>query len=213
MILLAATVVWQNFASATADPAGAVSRVPVPDSPILIGQSPVKGNASARVALIEYSDFECPYCAKVAKEIEPVIRRDYIDTGRALMVYKHFPLSIHDHAQDIAEAAWCAGQQGKFWDAHDYLFKLGGKVDESTSNSMVSAVALDPGSFASCLADGLAASAVKADRAEGEGLKVGGTPIFFIGVVEGDRAVRVKYVLSGAKPLDAFTTILDKLLN
>lgn len=144
MILLAATVVWQNVASATADPAGAVSRVPVPDSPILIGQSPVKGNASARVALIEYSDFECPYCAKVAKEIEPVIRRDYIDTGRA---------------------------------------------------------------------DGLAASAVKADRAEGEGLKVGGTPIFFIGVVEGDRAVRVKYVLSGAKPLDAFTTILDKLLN
>lgn len=95
--------------------------------PVEVGSSASKGDANAKITLVEFSDFQCPFCAKFYSETLPQIMKDYIDTGKVKLVYKHFPLiSIHPNAQKAAEAAECAGEQGKFWEMHDAMFNSHG---------------------------------------------------------------------------------------
>ncbi len=91
-----------------------------------IGDSPVKGDANAPITIVEFSDFQCPFCARFYTQTLGQIEREYIDTGKVKLVYKDFPLnSIHPNAQKAAEAARCAGEQNKFWEYHDKLFEFG----------------------------------------------------------------------------------------
>src|SRR3989344_1487036 len=85
---------------------------------------PTKGDKNAPIVMLEFSDFQCPFCAKFWAETLPQIEKNYVDTGKVYFVYKDFPLSeIHPFAQQAAEAALCAGEQGKFWEYHDKLFE------------------------------------------------------------------------------------------
>src|SRR3989344_4001132 len=88
-----------------------------------LGGAPVRGSASSAVTVVEFSDFECPFCGRMFTQTLPQLQRDYIDTGKVRFVYKQFPLtSIHKNAQWAAEASLCALEQGKFWEMHDKLF-------------------------------------------------------------------------------------------
>lgn len=90
-----------------------------------IGDAPVKGSSDAPITMIEYSDFECPFCGRFFSQTFPTIQSEYIDTGKVRFVYKHFPLrSIHANAQKAAEASICARDQNKFWEYHDKLFSV-----------------------------------------------------------------------------------------
>lgn len=89
---------------------------------IKIEGSPVLGDSNAKVTLVEFSDFECPYCIRHFSQTWPDLKKNYIDTGKVKIVFKYFPLTFHPNAQKAAEAAECANSQGKFWEMHDKIF-------------------------------------------------------------------------------------------
>ena len=195
--------------------ATAARRTPpaVPKEPLSLAGAPVKGSRTAKVAIVQYSDFECPYCGKFATETLPLLERDYVRTGKVLLAFRHFPLeSIHPSALIAAAGAECAARQDRFWELHDRLFKLSPPFTVPAVNRIASTVVVDGRRFATCLA-GEALERVREDTAGGRELGVTGTPTFLIGRVQPDRRVRVAYWLSGTRPFAQFSNILDGLLK
>lgn len=161
----------------------------------------IKGSKDAKVVLIEYSDFECPYCARHTETIKQ-IEKEY--GNQVAIVFRNFPLSFHEHAQKAAEAAECAGEQGKFWQMHDKLFELNTAQDMGVEQFKAAAkeIGLNTGDFDSCLDSGRTASNIAKDMAGGQQAGVTGTPGTFI---NGQLA-------SGALPFEQFKSIIDQLL-
>jgi len=162
----------------------------------------VQGPKDAKVVLIEYSDFECPYCFRhylTMKQIE----EEYKD--KIAVVFRHFPLSFHANAQKAAEAAECAGEQGKFWEMHDKLFEA--NANEELNLDKFKQISKDLGlntdQFNDCLDNEKMASKVAKDMAGGQKAGVSGTPATFI---NGE-------LVSGALPLDQFKVVIDQLLS
>lgn len=154
-----------------------------------------KGNAD--VALVEFSDFQCPYCARHAADVLPRVMSDLVDTGRLTYVMVHYPLdAIHPLARGAAEAAECAGHQGRFWEMHDRLFALSPKLEQANLETAASSVGLDSDVFEKCMT-GEAAEKVSSDVAEGSRLGVTGTPSFFLGTVGGDGSIELEAKVVG----------------
>jgi protein-disulfide isomerase len=190
-----------NLPSAGSDDGSSI-RLDVP-----VGDAPFLGNADAKVTIIEYSDYECPFCGRFYTQTEKLLRSEYIDTGKARLVYKDFPLSsIHPTAQKAAEAARCAGEQGKYWEMHDLLFE---KQDEWASlgaakfKDYATTLSLDSTKYSSCIDSGKYASAVQKDFNEGSSFGVSGTPSFFINGIQ----------VVGAQPYTVFKQIIDQELG
>ena len=168
-----------------------------------VGDAPVLGNSNAPVTIIEYSDFECPFCAKFYSDSLGKVKENYVATGKARFVYKDFPLtSIHFEAEKAAEAARCVrdelGDEG-FWDMHDIIFERQGLLGDASFKEWARALGVNGGSFDSCLSSGKYADAVTADLDEGVALGVTGTPTFF---VNGTRVV-------GAVPYEQIASIIE----
>lgn len=165
---------------------------------------PVKGDANAPITIIEFSDFECPFCGKFFRETLPLIQKEYIDTGIAKLVYRDFPLSMHENAQKAAEAAECADDQDKFWEYHDKLFENQGTLDVPSLKQYAIDLGLDGSTFDDCLDSDKYADEVKADMDDGTNKgDVGGTPAFFINGI----------VLVGAQPFAVFKNVIDSELD
>lgn len=207
MLVLAAALVWEGRARLRAPQPPPQPIVPVPKDPISIGTAPVRGDRSAGVAIIEFADFECSACASFARDVEPALLRDYVDTGKAVIVFKHFPLPIHRKATGTAAAAWCAGEQGRFWQAHDRLYA------QTQPQNLATEVDLDVPRYNACLAGPGSAQGVEADRVEGEALHIRGTPTFFVGKLAPNGLVQVTDTMIGAEALERFRGIVDRLLN
>jgi protein-disulfide isomerase len=207
MLVLAATFLWQNRTRVLPPPPPPEVIVEVPKNPIKIGTAPVLGNRSAPVAIVEFADFECPACAKFTSNVEPALRRDYIDNGRVAIVFKNFPLAIHPEAKAAAAAAWCAGEQGRFWEAHDWLFT------GNQHRALAGAIGLDLPTYNGCFADARSMERVESERVEGEALKIRATPTFFLGKLTPDGLVQVTDAMKGAGSLQRFKTVLDRLLQ
>jgi protein-disulfide isomerase len=137
-----------------------------------------KGSTSAKVKIVEFADFECPYCSKAADTMRAVVEK-YGD--KVEFSYRHFPLrQIHPNAQRAAEIAQCAGEQGKFWDAYDALYKNQRALDEASAKQTVVGAGVDEAKLTECLSSGRAAAQVDEDFKKGEYAGVEGTPAFFI---------------------------------
>lgn len=110
----------------TPDPLISETPTPTPGKqPVDVGHLPALGNKSAKVTVVEFSDLQCPFCKRFFDETYSQLKKDYIDTGKISLTFRHYPLhSIHPNAQKAAEATECANEQGKFWEYHDILFKL-----------------------------------------------------------------------------------------
>jgi protein-disulfide isomerase len=147
-----------------------------PRAQIDMKESPVRGRADAGVVVVEYADYECPYCQKAQAGLDQ-IEAEY--KGKIAFVYKDMPLPNHGHAQKAAEAAQCAAVQGKYWEYHDLLFKSR-ELDMPQLKEHARALGLDGASFDKCLDSGEKAEGVKAGYSEGVGLGLEGTPGFFI---------------------------------
>jgi protein-disulfide isomerase len=156
------------------------------------------GSRSAKVVLIEYSDFQCPYCARAAQQTLPPVINKYVKAGKVQVVFRHLPLSqIHPLAQKAAEAAECAGQQGKFWEMHDVLFRNREKLDDVGLRSHAVTVGLDATRFGRCLDGGETAEKVRRDTAEARSMQITGTPTFLLGTLQpGDRVKLVRRAAS-----------------
>jgi protein-disulfide isomerase len=185
---------------------------PLPSEPVSIDDAPIRGDKNAPIALIEFSDFECPYCGRSARDVLPELDRQYLRAGKVLLAWRHFPLSIHDHARKAAEAAECAGRQGKFWEFHDWAFEHQQELDVTSVRGAAEQLRLDLPSFMACLDNGETTGKVKRDVEIGEGFSVSSTPTWFLGVVRPDGTVKLSARISGAQPLAVFQEAIDEAI-
>ncbi len=181
---------------------------------VAVDDDPVIGNENAPITIIEFSDFECPFCGRFFDQTLPQLETDYIDTGKAKLVYRDFPLSsIHFSAQKAAEAAECADEQGKWLDYHNQLFSTQAtwaNRGEAAAVPMFKQFAADLGlnaeQFNTCLDSGTVQQEVQKDFQDGLSAGVSGTPTFFIG---NDQDGYTQIV--GAQPYSVFQSLLSSL--
>ena len=173
-----------------------VIRVDVP-----VELAPVRGAAEAPVTVVEFSDFECPFCKQMQGTLQQLLERY---PGKVRLVYRDLPLeTIHPYARRAAEAARCAQDQGKFWDYHDILFTKAPKLAPDDLKQYAAEVGLDAVEFEACLGQGIHSTAVQHDVDESKRLGITGTPAFFIN----------GRPLQGAQPIEAFTQVIEDELT
>ncbi len=156
--------------------ASMIIRMAPPRAPITMTNVPVRGSASASVTLLEFADYECPYC----QQIQPVLERiekEY--SGKLAFAYKDYPLNMHPNAPKAAEAAHCAGSQGKYWQYHDAIL-ANKQLDLASLKKYARDLKLDTAAFDTCLDSGQKAATVKTNLAEATGLGLSGTPTLFV---------------------------------
>jgi protein-disulfide isomerase len=173
-----------------------------------------QGKSDAKVTIVEFSDYQCPFCARYSKETFPQIDRDYIRTGRAKYVFRDFPIeSIHPQALKAHEAVHCAEEQGKRWEMHEKVF-ANQRVSVADLTAHAQAAGLDVAGFQQCLESGLQTAKIRKGLKEGQEAGVTGTPTFFLGLTESDSS-KVKAVrkIVGAQPYSAFKAAIEELLS
>lgn len=178
----------------------------------LDGKDPVLGSPSAQVAVVEFSDFQCPYCGRFQADTFAQLKKAYVDTGKIKYVFRDFPLILHEQARGAAIAAHCAGRQDAYWKMHDALFTQQQRLGPELYKELAASLKLEPAAFASCLNDPAAAAAVDNDLAYGQSVGVQGTPSFFVGRIDKGQVVDAK-AISGAKPFTVFAQAIDALLR
>lgn len=168
-----------------------------------------RGNLDAKVTVIEFSDFQCPYCERHARETQPVLDEQFVDTGQVLWVFKHFPLNIHPQAPAAGAAAECAADQGKFWEMHHKLFETVESWSISDPKPVLLDLAgemeLDTAQFELCLDDAAIAQRVSSDLQDGAPF-VQGTPTFIV-LFNGEGRI-----IPGALPAETFVEVLQEFV-
>ena len=189
-----------------------------PTGPLKISadDDPVLGNPDAPITIIEFSDYQCPFCAKFHKDTLPQLKENYIHTGKANFVYRDFPIqSIHPNAVPAALASECADDQDKFWEMHDMIFEdqkvwQGLQVQQSASlfRDYALKMGLNMGEFDSCMTTGKHLDEISKDLDDGRLYGVSGTPAFFVG------NEKIGFTqISGAQPFSSFQRVIDGQLD
>ena len=185
--------------------------VPIPADPIAVSGLPTKGAASARFAMVIYSDFECPFCKRFAQEVLPVLEKKYVADGRLVIAYKHFPLPSHANAAQAAMNADCAGQQGRFWPTHDRLFQS--DLTDEQQLSSIGASLPNPAQFEDCLLRPETKEHIDRLSADGKALGIRSTPTFMLGRSLPGGRVQVTQTIVGALSFDEFSREIDRLIE
>lgn len=167
---------------------------------IISPNDPIKGNPQAKVTIIEFSDFQCPYCGRVQETMNKILET-YGDQVR--IVFKNYPLAFHENAENAALAALCAKEQGKFWEYHDLLFKNQEALSASNLKKYASDLGLKTQDFNSCLDSKKYKNQISDDMKEAQRIGVEATPSFF---VNGS-------LLKGAQPFENFKLLIDEELK
>jgi protein-disulfide isomerase len=163
-------------------------------------KGPTRGPSSAPVTIVEFSDFQCPFCGREFPVIEKLMK-EY--DGKVRLVFRHFPLDFHPFAEKAAEAAVCAADQGKFWELHDQMFSNQQKLAVDDLKGYAKSAGLDSAKFDKCLDSGEKKPAVEADQKAGSEAGVNGTPAFFVNGV----------FINGAVPYDQIKQTVDRELK
>ncbi len=210
-VLISGTLIFTSYRSNPGSQLGAVGNnlgnkkveVSVDDDPFL-------GDKKAPVTIIEFSDFECPFCRSFWRDTFPLIKSDYIETRKVRFVYRDFPLSFHPGAQVAAEAAECAEDQDKFWELHDKIFQEQDKKGQGTIQfsktdvvKWAGQIGLKMSQFNQCLDTGKYRAEVNKDLADGTAAGVSGTPAFFLN----------GRLIVGAQPFSIFQQAIEEALK
>jgi protein-disulfide isomerase len=162
-------------------------------------EGPSKGANGAPITIVEFSDFQCPFCSKAEDTVDKVMKTY---DGKVKLVFRDYPLPFHPNAQKAAEAAHCAGDQGKYWEMHKVLFANQKALEPPALKGYAKELKLDQAKFDKCLDSGEMAKKVDANKEAGAKVGVSGTPAFFVNGV----------MLSGAQPFEEFKTLIDQEL-
>lgn len=170
-------------------------------------RSRIRGDSAARVWLVIVSDFQCPFCRQWHDEVYPSIVREYVETGRVRLAYVHLPLGNHKNALPAAEAAMCAGVQGRFWEMHDAVFRsmgtwAGMPEPRALFDSLATAVGVQSSAYRSCIDSHATRGLIESDARRVSDAGVSATPTFFVG----DERIE------GAAPLAEFRVVVDRAL-
>jgi len=170
----------------------------------------VIGREDAPVTIIEFTDLQCPYCARYASQTFPRLKREYVDTGKLRYTSRDLPLPFHSFALPAAVASRCAGEQGQFWEFREALFAAQGTLGTEPYGRIAGQLGLDVAQLEACRSKGEQESSVRADLAMASQHGIRSTPTFVIGrVVDGEFQGEV---VSGAQPYEFFKAKLDALL-
>jgi len=177
----------------------------VTDMKVLSDDDPFMGKKDAPVTIVEFSDYECPFCERFYQQTLPQIKSQYIDTGKVKFVYRDFPLGFHQQAEPAAIAANCAGVQDKYFEYHDKIFNSGGAAGKSSADykKWAQELGLNLAKWEACLSDPAQKQEIQKDLADGSAAGVQGTPGF---IINGK-------VISGAQPFSVFQQVIDAELN
>ena len=176
-----------------------------------VTDAPVLGRNDAPVTLVEFSDYQCPFCQRFFATTLPALKKDYIDTGKLRFVYRDFPLEMHPHAREAAVAAHCAGEQGKYWEMHDALFQYQAALAPAQLAERARALGLDSSRFDQCLTSGRHTASIERGLADGAAAGVQGTPGFVVGKTQPGDTIQGTPI-RGAQPLETFRRIIEQLL-
>ncbi len=173
----------------------------------------VLGERDAPVTMVEFTDYQCPFCGRFEANTFPEIKKNYIDTGKLRLIVRDLPLEgLHPYALKAAQASHCAADQGKFWEMKDLLFKNQNKLDADSLNSYATAdLGLNADTFKKCMADGKHLNEIAAEARYAQSLGVTGTPTFIVGKTAGD-SVEGRVVV-GALPYENFAAVIDEELQ
>ncbi len=172
-----------------------------PSGPIDVkyDDAPIRGDKDAKVTIVEFSDFQCPFCERFYTDTLPQIEENYIKTGKVKLAYRHLPLSFHPQAQKAAEASECSNEQGKFWEYHDKIFENQALLSDTIFSAWAEELGLDAEKFNKCLEDGKYRSKVQKDLNDADTYGATGTPTFFIN----------GKALVGAQPFSTFQQAIE----
>lgn len=174
---------------------------------VSVGNLPVMGNKDAKVKVIEFADFQCPFCEQWFQQVEPQLKKDYIDTGKIAFYWRDYPF-LGQESDDAAGAARCANEQGKFWDFHDYLYthqgqENSGAFSKDNLKQFAATMGLNADQFNSCLDAGKYSKDYQQDLSDGQKAGVNGTPTVYVNGI----------AIVGAQPYAAFKTAIDQALQ
>jgi protein-disulfide isomerase len=189
-------------------------QAPAPDDKVSYKFSPggfSLGDAKAPLVMVEYTDFQCPFCQQFQNTAFAQIKANYIDTGKLRFVSRDFPLDFHENARRAATAGRCAAEQGKFWEMRHVMIVNAEQLKPDNLITYAANVKLDVPKFKSCLESDRFKAQIDQDIAEGEIAGVQGTPSFVIGRLENDKLEGVRLV--GAQPYAQFDVRIQELLD
>jgi len=207
----------QGSAAQTPQPTQQLTQSPGPQIiQVSLDDDPVRGNPDAPITMVEFSDFQCPFCQRFHQTTLPLILENYVDTGKVKFVYRDFPIvSIHPNGAVVtAIAAECADEQGMFWQYHDKIFQNQKNWERLATEDIVNELRayaeefdLNTNQFNDCLDSSKYLNEVNNDLQEGTSYGITGTPVFFIGNEE-----RGYIKVTGAQPYSVFQSVLDQML-
>jgi protein-disulfide isomerase len=174
-----------------------------PDTTIDLTNHAIQGDLKARKVIVEFGDFECPFCLRFATEVLPTLRRDFVERGAIKYAYMNTPLPIHPNAKLLATAAICAGKQDHFWEMHDAFIE---KKPSTRSGIIKIAESLNLSTlvFDACLTDRESENQINSDIRQAMNLGVKGAPSFAVGTLQPDGKVLVKTLIAGVQPVKVF---------
>jgi len=197
----------QNQQQAAAPPAAPPTNYP---TSLDVAGLPVEGGENAHVAIVEFTDFQCPFCGRYTVDAYPSILAQYIQTGKVKYFYRDDPLSFHEFATPAAKAAHCAEEQGKFWEMHDSLFANQNALAQQDIADRAQKIGLDTTKFSQCIASNKFDDTMNKSITEAGTWGVNGTPTFFIGIIGADgKVMSVDKEIVGAQPFQAFKEAIE----
>ena len=191
-----------------------VAQAPVRAGKVDISSAPFIGNKDVKIAIVEFSDYQCPYCRRHFTQTLPDIKTNYIDSGKVKYVMKQYPLGFHAKAKGAAIAALCVEKlkPGQYWKAHESIFSGETKLNEVDYKQMAKSLGLAENKFNLCLENPEIIQQVDTNIREGEAVGVSGTPAFYIGKIVDGKVVNGQLV-TGARPYASFSSVIDRLLK
>lgn len=196
-------------------PAGGAAAVPSGVvKPLTIAGRPTKGSPKARLTIVEYADYECPYCGRYGAEVYPQLDRDYIKSSKVQYVFKNYPIAqLHPASFKAHVAAACAGDQHRYWEMHDKLYAEQRNFTLERFTEHADALKLDLPAFRACMDSGKHDAMITEDVAEAQGGGVQGTPVFVLAFTDpAGKAITPSRVIVGSQPYEAFKEAIDAML-